>query len=115
MFPLVGPHNAATFCNMPRCIEQNVEWVTQFIGYLEERGIERAEVEPAAAVEWTEHALATADRMLLSKVNSWFMGVNTNVEGRSERHFMLYAGGLPYYRERCDELAASGYPGFRLS
>ena len=25
---LVGPHNAATFCNIPRCIEQNVDWVT---------------------------------------------------------------------------------------
>ena len=30
LFTLVGPHNAATFCNIPRCIEQNVEWVTEY-------------------------------------------------------------------------------------
>ncbi len=115
MFTLVGPHNAATFCNMPRCIEQNVEWVSEFVAYLEANGIRRVEVESQAAADWTEHALATADRMLLSKANSWFMGVNSNIEGRSERHFMLYAGGLPYYRDRCDEIASSGYVGFRLS
>src|SRR5690606_10157357 len=28
MFMLVGPHNGATFCNIPRCSEQNVEWVS---------------------------------------------------------------------------------------
>src|SRR5262249_24679843 len=28
LLSLVGPHNAATFCNIPRCIEQNVDWVT---------------------------------------------------------------------------------------
>ena len=25
LFTVVGPHNGATFCNIPRCIEQNVE------------------------------------------------------------------------------------------
>jgi len=34
MFTLVGPHNAATFCNIPRCIEQNVEWVTDLLQYM---------------------------------------------------------------------------------
>ena len=36
LFTLVGPHNAATFCNIPRCIEQNVEWVTDCIKYLKD-------------------------------------------------------------------------------
>ena len=31
MLTLVGPHNAATFCNIPRCIEQNVDWVTDLL------------------------------------------------------------------------------------
>ena len=26
MLTLVGPHNSGTFCNIPRCIEQNVDW-----------------------------------------------------------------------------------------
>ena len=28
---LIGPHNAATFCNIPRCAEQNVDWVADLI------------------------------------------------------------------------------------
>jgi hypothetical protein len=51
---------------------------------------------------------------LLSKVNSWFMGINTNL-GKTERHFLLYAGGAPQYRERCDEVAANDYEGFAIS
>ena len=34
LFTLVGPHNAATFCNIPRCIEQYVAWVTALLGYM---------------------------------------------------------------------------------
>ena len=30
LFTIVGPHNAATFCNIPRCIEQNVEWIRRY-------------------------------------------------------------------------------------
>ena len=114
-FTLVGPHNAATFCNMPRCIEQNVQFVSEMIGHMETAGLGAASVEPQAAQEWTEHVYQTADRMLLSQVNSWFMGINTNIEGKSERRFLLYAGGLPYYRARCEEIAANGYEGFSFA
>jgi cation diffusion facilitator CzcD-associated flavoprotein CzcO len=38
LFTLVGPHNAATFCNIPRCIEQNVEWVAALLARMRERG-----------------------------------------------------------------------------
>ena len=38
LFTLVGPHNAATFCNIPRCIEQNVDWVTALIAHMRDEG-----------------------------------------------------------------------------
>lgn len=114
LFTLVGPHNASTFCNMPRCIEQNVEWLSDLLQHLESTGSQRIEPTVEAEAEWTEHVHETAERMLLSKVNSWFMGVNTNL-GKTERHFLLYAGGAPKYRDRCDEVAADGYDGFVIS
>jgi len=113
LFTLVGPHNASTFCNMPRCIEQNVEWLTDLLAHLEQTGVHRIEPTVEAERAWTEHVHETGERMLLSKVNSWFMGVNTNL-GKTERHFLLYAGGAPNYRDRCDEVAANGYEGFVL-
>ncbi|MDH3684300.1 MAG: cyclohexanone monooxygenase, partial [Acidimicrobiia bacterium] len=75
---------------------------------------ERVEATREAELAWTEHVHETAQRMLLSKVSSWFMGINTNI-GKTERRFLLYAGGAPQYRERCDEVAANGYEGFILS
>jgi cation diffusion facilitator CzcD-associated flavoprotein CzcO len=115
LFTLVGPNNASTFCNMPRCIEQNVDWVTAFVGYLEEHGIARAEPTEEAMQAWGEHVVTTGERMLFTKVNSWFTGVNTNLDGRQQRQFLLYAAGLPTYREMADEVAAKDYEGFVLS
>ena len=114
-FTLVGPHNAASFCNIPRCIEQNVEWVRDLVAYMQAHGLTRIEPRSEAVEAWTQHVLDGVEKLLFSKVNSWFMGVNPNIPGRQNRHFLLYAGGLPLYRKRCDEEAASGYGNFLLS
>jgi cation diffusion facilitator CzcD-associated flavoprotein CzcO len=111
LFTLVGPHNAATFCNIPRCIEQNVEWVTALLARMRERGHMRIEARAEAEREWTQHVLDTGRRMLFTKVDSWMMGINKNV-GRATRTFMVYAGGAPKYREKCDEVTAADYAGF---
>ena len=55
LLTLVGPHNAATFCNIPRCIEQNVEWVTDLIRYMRQNGYKRIEPTQAAEDAWTQH------------------------------------------------------------
>ncbi len=114
LLTLVGAHNAASFCNIPRCIEQNVEWVTDLVQHMQAHGYRRVEATEAAEDAWTEHVYESAERMLFSKVDSWFMGINRNL-GKEKRTFLLYAGGAPAYRERCEEVAASGYQGMELS
>ncbi|MBO0742052.1 MAG: NAD(P)/FAD-dependent oxidoreductase [Hyphomicrobiaceae bacterium] len=115
LLTLVGPHNAATFCNIPRCIEQNVEWVTDLLRYMDRKGYTRIEPSPDAEDAWTQHVHESAARLLLLEVDSWMTGVNRNVPGRQQRTFMAYAGGAPKYREKCDEVAAGGYAGFILA
>jgi len=112
LFTLVGPHNAATFCNIPRCIEQNVDWVTALIRHMREKGHTRVEPTAEAEREWTQHVLDTGRRMLFTQVDSWMMGINSNVAGKQKRTFIVYAGGAPRYREKCDEVAAAAYVGF---
>ena len=51
--------------------------------------------------------------MLFTKVDSWMMGINSNVAGKQKRTFIVYAGGAPKYREKCDEVAAAATPGSR--
>ncbi len=115
MLTLVGPHNAATFCNIPRCIEQNVDWVTGLLRHMGEKGYTRVEASEAAEAAWTQHVHESAARLLLLEVDSWMTGINRNVAGRQKRTFMAYAGGAPKYREKCDEVAARGYEGFVLA
>jgi len=112
LFTLVGPHNAATFCNIPRCIEQNVDWVTALIAHMREKGLARVEATAEAEREWTQHVHDTGRRMLFTQVDSWMMGINSNIAGKQKRTFIVYAGGAPKYREKCDEVAAGGYAGF---
>jgi cation diffusion facilitator CzcD-associated flavoprotein CzcO len=114
LLTLVGPHNAATFCNIPRCIEQNVDWVTALLGYMRERGYRRVVPAPEAEAAWTAHVLELTERMLFTRVDSWFMGINKNIPGKNKRTFLLYSGGAPAYRARCDEVAARAYEGFLL-
>lgn len=114
MLTLVGPHNAATFCNLPRCIEQNVEWVSGLLGYMKERGLKRIEATPDAERSWTAHVHETAGSLMLMQVDSWMTGINRNV-GREKRTFMAYAGGAPKYRRKCDDVAEAGYQGFAFA
>ncbi len=115
MLTLVGPHNAATFCNIPRCIEQNVDWVTDVIQYMTRNGYRRIEATQAAEREWTDHVFDVAEGLLLTKTRSWFMGLNSNLENHDKPRLLVYAGGSPRYRERCEEVANQGYAGFELS
>ena len=60
-------------------------------------------------VEWEGHH---CDIGANENFTPWFMGINQNIPGRQKRRFLLYAGGAPAYREKCDDVAANGYDGF---
>ena len=112
LFTLVGPHNGATFCNIPRCIEQNVEWVTDCIRYLREKNFARIAPTPQAEEAWVEHANELATHTLLNDAKTaWFAG--TNIPGK-KRAILLYANSARAYRRECAEVAAKGYEGFQL-
>src|SRR5262245_6783859 len=90
LFTLIGPHNAATFCNMPRCIEQNVDWVTALLQYMRTHGYRRAEASEEAEATWTAHVHESAARMLFTQIDSWMTGINRNVPARRDRTVMVY-------------------------
>ena len=114
MLTIVGPHNASTRCNIPRCIEQNVDWVTGLVRHAHEGGYTRFEATPDAEADWTRHIDELADGLLYAKIDSWATGINTNVEGKTVRRILQYQGGAPAYRARCDAVASEGYAGMDL-
>ena len=111
LLTLVGPQNASTFCNIPRCIEQNVEWVSDLMAHMMAQGYERVEAAQTAAEAWVEHSEQMVAMTLIPNTDSWFMNVNQNLPEK-KRTFLAYAGGAPRYKQKCDEVSAAGYTGF---
>jgi cyclohexanone monooxygenase len=111
LFTVTGPGSPSVFTNMIPSIEQHCEWITGCIADLREAG--RAEIEPTeeAEADWVAHNLDVAGHHLRSSCSSWYTG--ENIAGKP-RVFMPYIGGFPRYVDRCEEIAANGYEGFRV-
>ena len=111
MFMITGPGSPSVLSNMPPTIEQHVEFVSDFLAYMREHGVESAEADAEAEAAWVDHVNETASRTLYMLADSWYLGAN--IPGKP-RVFMPYAGGLGVYRQKCDEVAAAGYEGYAL-
>ena len=112
MFMITGPGSPSVLSNMPVAIEQHVEWISDFIEFLRERGIETAEADVDAETEWVSHVNEVAKPTMFMLANSWYLGAN--IPGKP-RVFMPYAGGIGTYRRKCCDIADNGYEGFILS
>jgi cyclohexanone monooxygenase len=112
LFTITGPTSPSVFSNMMVSIEQHVDWVTDLIGHLRERGITAVEATEGAEDDWMAHHTEVGDATLFPTAESWYMG--SNVPGKA-RVLMAYIGGVGLYREKCDEVAARGYEGFAFS
>ncbi|OXE36038.1 MAG: cyclohexanone monooxygenase [Phenylobacterium zucineum] len=111
LFLVTGPGSPSVLSNMMVSIEQHVDWITDCIGYLNQRQIGVIEATRAAENGWVAHVNEVADMTLYPQANSWYLGAN--VPGKP-RVFMPYVGGVGPYRQICADIAAKGYEGFAL-
>jgi cation diffusion facilitator CzcD-associated flavoprotein CzcO len=109
---LLGPHTALG--NIPRSIEYNVDWVSRLLAFMQQHGQRHVAARPEAVAAWMAHVMACGEGLLSNQVDSWFTGVNSNVEGKQTRVIARYSGSAPDYRAWCEEIAAKGYPELEL-
>ncbi|PSK53800.1 Polyamine oxidase [Elsinoe australis] len=109
----LGPHQALG--NIPRTIEHNVGWIMDFVKWAHDKGVKRIEATEEGERSWTEHVDELYGKTLLSDVNSWMTGINTNLKHRQTRRAMIYMGGAVEYRQRAEEVKQKGYEGFELA
>ncbi len=107
---VLGPHTARG--NIPRNIEEIVDWATGLVRHMRVNGLKRVEPRAAAVEDWARHVEEAAAGLLFSQVNSWQTGVNRNVEGRDVRRTLGYYGGAVRYRHKVEAVAAAGYQEF---
>ena len=110
MFMILGPHTARG--NIPRNIEEVVEWQTGLIKYMREHGLTQVEPRSEAVDDWVAEVNEASAGLLSSKIASWQTGVNRNVEGRNVPRVLGYNGGAVRYRGKIEKEAAEDYPDF---
>ena len=71
----------------------------------------RFEADEAAQRAWVQHVNEVADGTLFPLADSWYYS-KPATGGR--RMFMPYVGGFARYRQKCEDVVASGYSGFVL-
>jgi cyclohexanone monooxygenase len=110
LFLVHGPQSPSVLYNMPLGAERQLDWITECILAMNERGIDEIEPTTSAEDEWAAVVKATADYTLYPRTDSWYMGAN--IPGKP-REFMVYLDALQYYRTLA-EVAATDYAGFEL-
>jgi cyclohexanone monooxygenase len=112
MFMITGPGSPSVLTNMIVSIEQHVDWIAACLVQLRSRNVATIEATVEAEDAWVSHVREVGERTLYPQANSWYVGAN--IAGKP-RVFMPYIGGFLVYKGKCDDTAAHGYAGFRLS
>jgi cyclohexanone monooxygenase len=112
LFIITGPGSPSVLSNMIVSIEQHVDWITDCIAYMRDRGFEAMEANRNAEDSWVAHVNEVAHTTLYPQANSWYMGAN--IPGKPQI-FMPYIGGVGAYRQICNDVAAKGYEGFAMT
>jgi cation diffusion facilitator CzcD-associated flavoprotein CzcO len=104
-----GPHAAAG--NNPRYNGDQVDFVTDTLVYLRDRGYDTIEVEPAAEQRWTAMIDRGAAKSTFGEISYYF---GTNIPGKPKK-YLLNSGGRPKLFAMIDEVVTNDYQAFRLS
>ena len=113
LFTITGPGSPSVLTNMPRAIEQHVDWITNCISNLMKNKKQKIEASQKSADLWSKKVdEAVRKTMFLKTESSWYLG--TNIKGKP-MGFIPYSGGLDKYKIICDEVAENNYEGFLIS
>jgi acetone monooxygenase (methyl acetate-forming) len=113
MFMTMAPLSpGAAFCNVPTCIQQQIDWIADCIDFVRTESGRSIEPKAEAEAAWVAHHNEVASALLVSKANSWYMG--SNIAGKP-RGLVAYAGGADVYADQCKEVKAGGYQEFNIA
>lgn len=105
-----GPHAAAG--NNPRYNGDQVDFVTDTLVYVRDRGYDTIEVDAAAEEGWTSMIDRAATRPPSFGPNSYYFGAN--IPGK-RRRYLLNAAGRPKLFKEIAKVVETDYKAFRLS
>ena len=109
LFMTTGPNGPAALANIVRISENDVDWIANAITHMAEHGLGSIEPTRQAEDDWMELVFRLAQRSLLTKAKTWYVG--TNIKDKAQG-LSLFTGGFPKYREYCAAAAQTCYRDF---
>ncbi|MDP1027624.1 NAD(P)/FAD-dependent oxidoreductase [Sphingomonas sp. KR1UV-12] len=106
LFMVCGANGPAALANIISINEQNVNWLCALLDHMEAEGLGTFEPTPQAEARWMDLVHTLAEKTLLSKAQTWYVGAN--VTGKT-RGLTMFTGGFSKYCEHCATAAAGGY------
>jgi cation diffusion facilitator CzcD-associated flavoprotein CzcO len=109
LFLTTGPNGPAALANIIRISEHDVDWIADIMAHMSKTGL--ATVEPTRGAEdaWMQTVYALAQRTLVSKAKTWYVGAH--VKDKSQG-LTLFTGGFAKYREMCAAATQDNYRAF---
>ncbi|KXX58917.1 NAD(P)/FAD-dependent oxidoreductase [Rhodococcus opacus] len=111
MFMTAAPGSPSIRANVLVSIEQQVDWLSEFVASIESAAGDEVEVAAPAEELWTKHVADTVNSTLIARDDTQYVGAN--VPGKP-RVYLAYIGGVNVYRIICESVAEDRYPGFRV-
>jgi len=109
LFMTTGPNGPAALANIVRISENDVDWIASAITHMADHGLDTIEPTRKAEDDWMDLVFRLAERSLLTKAKTWYVG--TNVKDKAQG-LSLFTGGFPKYREYCAAAIQNGYRDF---
>jgi len=109
LFMTTGPNGPAALANIVRISENDVDWIASAITHMADHGLDTIEPTRRAEDDWMDLVFRLAERSLLTKAKTWYVG--TNVKDKAQG-LSLFTGGFPKYREYCAAAIQNGYRDF---
>lgn len=109
---ILGPLSGGGICNIPRCIEQNVDFITDLLAYMGQNEFERVEADVEAEGNWKRSAEEAAAKMVVMNYDSYANSANSQARKGSKRQLLIHPCGQNQFRLICDRIAERGFEGF---
>ena len=110
-FPNMFTINQASVGNFVRAAEPLVEWISECIAYVRDKGYQRIQPTQQSEDEWTQHMIDGGENILRTQADNWFVGAN--IPGKA-RFLLTAPDTAPVMRAKRADVADNGYKGFSL-
>lgn len=111
LFMTTGPNGPAALANIIRISEHDVDWIADLMVHMKKNGLSSAAPSQQAEEAWMNIVTQLAQRSLLTKAKTWYVGANVKDKPLG---LTLFTGGFLKYREHCAAAAQDGYRGLQF-